>query len=44
MTDPLDAFEDQVRAARDYGVALTAADPPALDRRATDDLRRQGHV
>jgi N-methylhydantoinase B len=29
-------------ARADYGVALTAGDPPALDRRATDDLRRRG--
>jgi N-methylhydantoinase B len=28
-------------AARDYGVVLTAADPPALDRRATEELRRR---
>ena len=31
-------------ARADYGVVLTAADPPALDRRATDDLRRQGRL
>jgi N-methylhydantoinase B len=29
-------------AARDYGVVLTAADPPALDARATEKLRRGG--
>ncbi len=29
-------------ARRDYGVAVTAADPPALDGRATDELRRGG--
>jgi N-methylhydantoinase B len=29
-------------AARDYGVVLTPDDPPALDRRATDELRRRG--
>jgi N-methylhydantoinase B len=27
-------------ARSDYGVALTATDPPAVDRRATEDLRR----
>jgi N-methylhydantoinase B len=26
-------------AARDYGVVVTASDPPTLDRRATDELR-----
>jgi len=29
-------------AARDYAVVVTAADPPALDRAATDALRRRG--
>ncbi len=29
-------------AERDYGVVVTADDPPALDRRATDELRRRG--
>src|SRR5215475_8260040 len=29
-------------ASADYGVVLTAADPPAVDRRATDELRRRG--
>jgi len=29
-------------ASADYGVVLTAADPPALDRHATDQFRRQG--
>jgi N-methylhydantoinase B len=29
-------------ALRDYGVVLTANEPPALDRRATEDLRRRG--
>ena len=29
-------------ASSDYGVVLTAADPPLVDRRATDELRRRG--
>jgi len=29
-------------ARTDYGVALTAEDPPAVDARATDELRRRG--
>ena len=29
-------------ARKDYGVVLSAEDPPVLDRRATDDLRRPG--
>jgi N-methylhydantoinase B len=29
-------------ARTDYGVALTGADPPGLDLRATDELRRRG--
>jgi len=29
-------------ALRDYGVVLTAADPPALDARATEEARRGG--
>jgi N-methylhydantoinase B len=29
-------------ARRDYGVVLTAADPPALDARATEQVRRGG--
>jgi N-methylhydantoinase B len=29
-------------ASADYGVVLTAADPPAVDRSATDELRRRG--
>ena len=29
-------------AERDCGVVVTADDPPALDRRATDELRRRG--
>jgi N-methylhydantoinase B len=29
-------------ALRDYGVVLAAADPPALDDRATEELRRRG--
>ena len=29
-------------ATADYGVVLTAADPPLVDRRATDELRRRG--
>jgi N-methylhydantoinase B len=29
-------------ASADYGVVLTGADPPAVDRRATDELRRRG--
>jgi len=28
-------------ASRDYGVALTGGDPPAVDRRATESLRRR---
>ena len=28
-------------ARRDYGVVLTAGDPPAVDRPATEELRRQ---
>jgi N-methylhydantoinase B len=31
-------------ARRDYGVVLTDADPPALDPRATDELRRRGRA
>jgi len=30
-------------ASADYGVVLTAADPPAVDRRATDELRAHPH-
>ena len=29
-------------AFADYGVVLTAADPPAVDHRATDELARRG--
>jgi len=29
-------------ASADYGVVLTGADPPDVDRRATDELRRRG--
>src|SRR5262249_57473994 len=29
-------------ASADYGVVLTTADPPAIDRRATDELPRRG--
>ena len=29
-------------ARADYGVMLTAEDPPAVDARATDELRRRG--
>jgi N-methylhydantoinase B len=47
--DPLLVARDVARgyvtandAQADYGVVLTAGDPPALDRHATDDLRRRG--
>jgi N-methylhydantoinase B len=47
--DPLLVVRDVARgyvtaadAQADYGVVLTAGDPPALDRHATDDLRRRG--
>jgi len=47
--DPMFVARDVARgyltaadARADYGVVLTAGDPPALDRRATDDLRRRG--
>jgi N-methylhydantoinase B len=47
--DPAQVARDVARgditaddASADYGVVLTAADPPAVDRRATDELRRRG--
>jgi N-methylhydantoinase B len=30
-------------ARSDYGVALTGSDPPAVDRRVTEELRRARH-